>query len=198
MIRPDEIVIGIDPSMSSAGYALVSCLGPAPKLIGCGQGEHDAVADDIAKLLGFYRFAGTPLLVVRMIAVEDMYPAPGLGTGKHLHRLGYATGYLTKAIRDALVGPRIGYSPVTTRKELHLWSPQPNQWRKHVGLKQGKREEIEKEAYKIAARFAGDTELMSRGPRGGKKYDEAMAICIAFAASRKVYRDDFSDTTTRF
>ena len=199
MIRQDEIVIGVDPSMTSAGYAIVSCFGQHPKLIGCGQGKHQAVADDMAKLIGFYRIYGMGRPVVKLIAVEDMYPAPGLGTAKHMHRLGYATGYLTKAIKTALTSWSLNHvQPSATPGDLKLWQPQPNKWRKYVGLKPGKRKDIEKEAHRIASVFAGDTELLSRGPRGGKKYDEAMAVCIAFAASRKVKLGDYTDTVTDF
>ena len=167
-----RVVVGIDPSEASSGWCVLvaSSTDRRWRCWASGQCKGAEAPHEVLAAL-------PPGIVnVVVLAVEGIFPGKAKnpdGTERpepkpHIWRLGFRSGLIAGALMV-----HESFANAT------LWTPQPNEWRRVLGVKQGRRAVIAKQMLRWSAATSG---FPMEGPRGGAQVDRAMAVGIASAA----------------
>lgn len=117
------LVIGIDPSTTSAGWCVLGFTEDVAEwsLIGCGQCRGVDVPGEVMAVIPLTRRK------VKILAVEGMFPGPARGKvvmPPTFWKMGWSAGFVAGSLKeeDGFYGSE-------------LWVPQPTEWRDAIGIK---------------------------------------------------------------
>jgi len=167
------LVVGVDPSTSSAGWCVLGMRRSVGKwqYLESGQCRGEDVPAEVLDAMPLAR-------AVKVLGVESMFPGPAKNKQvmpPTFWKMGFMAGLISGKLRGAP-----GF------EGAELWLPEPNEWRDDVGIKRGRRDAVAHRVRRFAELATGET---MAGPRGGKQDDRAMAVGIAHAAARRVTWD---------
>lgn len=166
-----RVVVGVDPSTSSTGWAIFRLSGRRWVHHDSGQCKSERAAREVIEALP----VGS---IVDMHGIESIFLGPA-GHGRKVQPITFwQMGWAAGEIKGQLVADG-------RFAESELWRPQPKEWRKLVGIRGGTRDVVAARTWRWASALVG---FELEGARGGKQIDRAMAVGIAFACAEKLCR----------